>query len=171
MKTALDKCIKRFTDGDASAFDEIYAMTRKPVYYTALSVLGDRALAEDVMQTAYMKALKSIRGYELGTNAAAWIVKIAKNEALNVKKANARVTAVDEREHPELFGASAPDEYGELIDAAKRLLPEDEFEVLMLVTVGGYKRREVGKMLDMPVPTVTWKYNNALSKMRKALTV
>lgn len=171
MKTALDKCIKRFIDGDSSAFDEIYAATRKSVYYVALSVLGDGALAEDVMQTTYMKALQNIKSYKLGSNAAAWIVKIAKNEALNVRKTNMRIVTADERDSPELFGASAPDEYGELIDAAKRMLPEDEFTILMLVTVSGYKRREVGKMLDMPVPTVTWKYNNALTKMRKALSV
>ena len=39
----------------------------------------------------------------------------------------------------------------------------------MLVAVCGYKRREIGEMLSVPTPTVTWKYNNAVSKMRKAL--
>ena len=45
----LDKLIKKFINGDASAFDEIYNRTRKCVYYVALSVLRDNALAEDVM--------------------------------------------------------------------------------------------------------------------------
>lgn len=48
---ALDKFIKKFINGDASAFDEIYNRTRKSVYYVALSILRDKALAEDVMQT------------------------------------------------------------------------------------------------------------------------
>ena len=43
----LDKYIKKFIDGDASAFDEIYNLTRKSVYYVALSVLRDKAIAED----------------------------------------------------------------------------------------------------------------------------
>lgn len=102
-------------------------------------------------------------------NAAAWIVKIAKNEALNVKKVRMREQYVDERENPALFGVYEPDTYGELTDMAKRLLPDDEFSILMLVSVCGYKRKEIGKMLDMPIPTVTWKYQNALSKMRRAL--
>ena len=126
------------------------------VYYVALSILRDKALAEDVMQTTYMRVLKNIQGYALSTNASAWIIKIAKNEAINIKKVS-------------LFGVSEPDTYGELTDLAKRLLSDDEFSILMLVTACGYKRKEIAKMIDMPIPTVTWKYQNALSKMRTAL--
>lgn len=165
----LDKFIKKFINGDASAFDEIYGRTRKSVYYVALSILRDKALAEDVMQTTYLRVLKNIRGYTLGTNAAAWIIKIAKNEAINIKKVRMREQPIDESEAPTLFGVSEPDTYGELIDTAKQLLADDEFSILMLVTACGYKRKEIGKMFDMPIPTVTWKYQNALSKMRKAL--
>lgn len=165
----LDKVIKNFINGDASAFDEIYRQTQKSVYYVALSVLRDKHLAEDVMQTTYLRVLKNIQSYTIGTNASAWIVKIAKNEALNLKKARMREEAVDEYDNLTLFGVSKPDEYGELIDLAKRILDDDEFSILMLVTAAGYKRKEIGQMLDMPIPTVTWKYNNALSKLREAL--
>ena len=166
---ALDKYIKRFINGDASAFDEIYNRTRKSVFYVALSILRDKALAEDVMQTTYMRVLKSIQSYTIGTNASAWIIKIAKNEALNIKKVRMREQSVDGNENLTLFGVSEPDTYGELTDLAKRLLADDEFSILMLVTACGYKRKEIGKMLDMPIPTVTWKYQNALLKLRNAL--
>ena len=166
---ALDKFIKKFINGDASAFDEIYNRTRKSVYYVALSILRDKALAEDVMQTTYLRVLKNIQSYALGTNASAWIIKIAKNEAINMKKVRMREQSVDEYENPTLFGVNEPDTYGELIDLAKRLLADDEFSILMLVTACGYKRKEIGKMFDMPTPTVTWKYQNALLKIRNAL--
>lgn len=165
----LDNFIKRFINGDASAFDEIYNRTRKSVYYVALSVLRDKALAEDVMQTTYMRVLKNLHSYTLGTNASAWIIKIAKNEAINIKKIRMREQSVDEYDNLTLFGVSEPDTYGELTDLAKRLLSDDEFLILMLVTACGYKRKEIAKMLDMPIPTVTWKYQNALLKMRNTL--
>lgn len=166
---ALDKYIKRFLNGDASAFDEIYNRTRKSVYYVALSILRDKSFAEDVMQTTYMRVLKNIRGYTLGTNPSAWIIKIAKNEAINLKKVRMREQSVDEYDNLTMFGVCAHDTYGELIDLAKRLLADDEFSILMLVTACGYKRKEIGKMLGLPIPTVTWKYQNALLKMRNAL--
>lgn len=166
---ALDKFIKKFINGDASAFDEVYNRTRKSVYYVALSILRDKSLAEDVMQTTYIRVLKNIQSYALGTNASAWIIKIAKNEAINMKKVRMREQSVDEYENLTLFGENEPDTYGELTDLAKRLLDDDEFSILMLVTACGYKRKEIGKMFDMPIPTVTWKYQNALLKMRNAL--
>ena len=48
---SLDKQMKQLARGDTSAFESIYKKTQKAVYYTALSVLIDRSLAEDVMQT------------------------------------------------------------------------------------------------------------------------
>ena len=166
---ALDQYMKKLMNGDASAFDEVYNQTRKSVYYVALSILRDKALAEDIMQTTYIRVLKNIQSYTLGTNASAWIIKIAKNEAINMKKVRMREQSVDEYENLALFGVNEPDTYGELIDLAKRLLDDDEFSILMLVTACGYKRKEIGKMFDMPTPTVTWKYQNALLKIRKAL--
>lgn len=166
---ALDQFMKKLMNGDTSAFDEVYNQTRKSVYYVALSILRDKALAEDIMQTTYIRVLKNIHSYALGTNAAAWIIKIAKNEAINMKKVRMREQSVDEYENLALFGVNEPDTYGELIDLAKRLLDDDEFSILMLVTACGYKRKEIGKMFDMPTPTVTWKYQNALLKIRKAL--
>ncbi|MDE7464642.1 MAG: RNA polymerase sigma factor [Clostridiales bacterium] len=165
----IDKLMTKYINGDRSAFEQVYAQTRNSVYYVALSVLHDRASAEDAMQSTYLSVLRNADKYTPGTNAAAWIVKIAKNEALNIRKARSRETSVDETEDETAFGVTEVDEYGLLVDLAKKLLPEDEFAILMLVVSGGYKRREIADMLEMPVPTVTWKYNNALGKMRGAL--
>ncbi len=165
----LDKLIRKFINGDRSAFEEIYVRTRQSVYYAALSVLRDRALAEDVMQSTYLNVLRNIEKYKLGTNAAAWIMRIARNEALNLKKSRSRECPVDEQDSDGMFGAYQADEYGELVDLARRTLPEDEFLIVMLVTACGYKRREIADMFDLPVSTVTWKYSTALAKLRKSL--
>jgi len=165
----LDKLIQKFMDGDESAFEELYNQTRKSVYYVALAVLRESALAEDVMQTTYLNVLKNISKYEIGTNASAWILRIARNEALNLKKLRSRECSVDEREHAELFGSTKSDDYGLLVDLARRILPDDEFTIVMLITACGYKRREIAKMFGSPTSTITWKYHSALAKMRKSL--
>lgn len=166
----LDKLIRKTIDGDKAAFEVIYKKTKNAVYYTALSILRDRGLSEDVMQTTFLKVLKSARSYTPGTNAVAWILRIARNEALNVKRSHGRESSVDSDEHEYMFGTSAPDEYGVLIDIARRTLPDDEFQILMLVAVSGYKRREIAAMLEIPIATVTWKYNKATQALRQALT-
>lgn len=165
----LDKLMKKLSGGDESAFGQIYAQTRKTVYYIALSIVKERALAEDVMQNVYLSVLKNAGQYRAGTNASAWIARITRNEALKLQKSRVRVSYVDERENLKVFGTQQTDDYRLLIDLAKSILPEDEFVILMLITAAGYKRREISEMLDMPVPTVTWKFNKAIEKMRKSL--
>jgi len=166
---SLDKQMRKLISGDKDAFARVYAATRKSVYFVALSVLRDKSLAEDVMQTTYLKVLKFADNYKAGTNAAAWIVRIARNEALNLKSRRSREQYMDESENLALFGTSSTDDYGLLTDMARRMLSEDEFTILMLVTACGYKRREIGEMLSLPTPTVTWKYNSAIEKLRRAL--
>lgn len=164
----LDRLLKRLSDGDKNAFDEIYRRTNKTVYYIALSIVKDRSLAEDVMQSVYLKIIRNASGYQAG-NPSAWIARIARNEAISLYRSRARETYIDERETPAVFGTEQTDDYGLLIDMARRLLDGDQFAILILVTAEGYKRREIAEMLDMPVATVTWKYNNALKIMRSAL--
>lgn len=165
----LDEHLDKFAQGDGTAFDGFYEATRKGVYHIALGILGERALAEDVMQTSYMKILAYAGKYKKGTNAPAWIARIVKNEALNVKKRRAYEHSVDEQEEHALFGEARPQDFGELTDLARRTLSEGEFTVLMLCAADGYKRREVSSMLQIPLPTVTWRYHRAIEKMRKAL--
>lgn len=165
----IDKLIKKFIGGDASAFEEIYAKTRKAVYFAALAILREHESAEDVMQTTYFKMLKNIGQYKLGTNAEGWIIRIARNEAINLKKLRSREQSVDGTENPAVFGEYKNDGYSTLIGLAESVLTEDEFTVLMLVTACGYKRREIAVMLEQPISTVSWIYGNAIKKMRKSL--
>ena len=165
----LDEALGRLAEGDDTAFDEIYQQTRKTVYYIALSYVRERMLAEDVMQTVYLKVLRAAARYRRGTNASAWIARIARNESIDLMRRRSREVSVDERENPLPFGMRDVDDYGLLIDLARRILKQEEFSVLMLTAVEGYKRREIAQMLAMPLPTVTWHYSRAVKKMQLAL--
>ncbi len=114
--------------------------------------------------------MKNASQYKQGTNASAWILTIAKNEALNLKKYRRREVTYDQDANPIIFGSTETDDYGLLIDAARKTLPQDEFTILMLIAACGYKRREIAAVLEMPISTVTWKYNNAIAEMRKQFT-
>ncbi|MDE7082143.1 MAG: RNA polymerase sigma factor [Clostridia bacterium] len=166
---SLDKQMKQLSRGDAAAFEGVYKKTKKTVYYTALSILKDRSLAEDVMQNTYLKVIKNASSYRQGTDAVAWIKRICRNEALNLMKKRGHETYVDERANVAAFGTEQTDDYGLLIDLARKTLPQDEFEVLILVSAAGYKRKEISELMNIPLSTVTYKLNCATGKMIKAL--
>ena len=165
----LDDAMTRLAAGERAAFDDVYRDTRRTVYYIALSYVRERMLAEDVMQTTYLKVLSGAARYRAGTNARAWIARIARNEAIDVLRRRSREVSVDERADPRPFGTSSVDDYGLLIDLARRILKQEEFSVLMLAAAEGYKRREIAELLAMPLPTVSWHYARAQQKMRRAL--
>ncbi len=165
----LDKQMKRLANGDATAFEAVYKKTKKAVYYTALAILKDPSLAEDVMQSTYLKVIKSAYSYREGTDVAAWIARISRNEALNLKKKRGHELYVDERANEGVFGSGQTEDYGLLLDLARNTLPQDEYEVLILVAAAGYKRREIAELMEIPLSTVTYKLNCATKKMIQAL--
>ena len=165
---SLDEQLQKLAAGDRTAFDPLYEETKGTVFYIALSILGDRSLAEDVMQNCYLKVLRYAGNYRAGTNAAAWIAKIAKNEAIDLRRKRKREHLVDTAESETLFPTYEMDASPRLVDLARSVLKDGEFAVVMLVAEG-YKRREISKMLSIPLPTVTWKYHNAVKKLKHAL--
>lgn len=167
-KETLDKAMTRLKEGDKSAFDYVYDNTYKVVFFVVHGVLHDKHAAEDVMQDAYVKALESISSYSDG-NALGWLTTIAKRLAINEynKRKRELPTDFDERA---LGSDSLPDDESiGLIALAEKILSEDDFKILVMCAIAGYKRREVAKLLDMPTSTVTYRYQEALKVLKQKL--
>ena len=166
----LDKKVAEYMAGDRRAFDYIYECTNRAVYFSALYIVRDKAYAEDIMQETYMRALGALESYSRGTNFTAWLARIAKNLALNHVKKGARETACDFTDEAEIrrYGTKET-ELPFIFDVAAKVLDEQQYEIVMLCHVAGYKRREVAEMLSLPIGTVTWKNNEALKKLKEVL--
>ena len=93
---------------------------------------------------------------------------LGKNLALNFLERQKREMPTDFEEESYRYGTSET-ELPFIFEAARKILSEEEYEILMLCQVAGYKRREVSAMLSMPIATVTWKNNEALKKLKKYL--
>lgn len=129
-------------------------------------IVRSKATAEDILQDTYVRAIGNLDSYQSGTNFVGWLIKIGKNLALNHVKRASREVATDFDAEAYRFGSYETD-LPFIFDLAARILAEDEYEILMLCSVSGYKRREVAQTLNIPIGTVTWKYNAALKKLRE----
>lgn len=168
MSDKLEKHVEMLKRGDMRAFDYIYERTNRSVYFAALYVLHDKMHAEDVMQETYVKALSAIAQYRAGTNFTAWLRSIGRSLALTHIRRYSKEVATDFEEDAYKYGVKET-ELPFIFDIAADVLAEDEYEIIMLCHVAGYKRREVAEMLGMPIGTVTWKNNEALKKLRAKL--
>ena len=164
----LERHVSRLKEGDAGAFDYIYEHTHRAVYFAVFYILRDKMLAEDVLQETFVRALSAVGQYRAGTNFTAWIVSVGKSLALTLLKKRGREVSTDIYADPHTLGASET-ELPFVFDLAAKVLSEEEYEIVMLCHVAGYKRREVAEMTGMPVSTVTWKNNEALKKLKAAL--
>ncbi len=167
MEKNVNKLMKKLKDGDLSAFELLYETASKSVYYMALSVLKDSFAAEEVMQDTFIRALNNLDKLDENMNAMNWLLTISKNLAINRYRKMKREVAVDPADL--LDSRVHCDEDGSLIDFAMRNLSETEFRILMLCELDGFKRREVARMLGMPLSTVTWHYRQALKLLKNLL--
>lgn len=167
-KALLDKKVAEYQNGDSRAFDYIYENTSKAVYFGILYVVKLKAVAEDLLHDTYVRAMRSLASYQQGTNFVGWLMRIGKNLALNYLDKHKRETLTDFSEESYRYGTTET-ELPYVFDVARRVLTEEEYQIIMLCQVAGYKRHEVAKLLSMPLNTVTWKNNQALKKLRQIL--
>lgn len=163
----LEQAVAHYQNGDSDSFAYIYDNTYKIVFFTIFQVLGDRSLSEDIMQDVYLKVWQSINSYR-SDNFIAWINRIAKNLAINEYHKRKRVENVDVQDYDERFSTEDNSEYG-LVNIARKVLDEQSYSILIMCVVSGYKRREVSKILDIPISTVSYKLNKSLNILKDSI--
>ncbi len=77
---------------------------------------------------------------------------------------------VDITENEYLMGSTPSTAENEiLIKQIFTILSDIEKEIVILHSVGDLKHREIAKLLDKPLGTVTWTYNQAIKKLRSQI--
>ena len=71
-------------------FDEIYAEYYSQVYKFVLSLCREPALAEEITQETFFKALKSIDSFKGNCKLSTWLCKIARNTFCSYTRKNSR---------------------------------------------------------------------------------
>ena len=162
--------VKQLQNGDMSAFDDLYYQTKDIVFYSILGILKDYSLSEDIMQDTYLKALSKIHSYKPTHSFKSWIVTIAKNLAINEFNRRKRETSIDIQTDEMFLGQTeSRSENQILIEQIFKVLNDTEREIVLLHVIGDLKHREIAKMLNKPLGTITWSYKNSLEKLKKEL--
>ena len=163
----IKELVKQLQNGDMSVFDEIYYDTKSIVYYTILNILKDSSLSEDIMQDAYLKALEKIHSYKPSYSFKAWIVTIARNLAINEYNKRKREFKVDPTVDEFIFGSvESTSEKETIVKEMLETIKESEREIVIMHVIGDLKHRQIAEILNKPIGTVTWTYNEAIKKLK-----
>ena len=166
-------------DGNPDAFEVIYDRHGGAAFSLAYRMVGDRNVAEDVTQEAFLSMWRSrVRFDRERGSVRTWILGIVHHRTIDAMRRNVahdrrRTSAegIEERhEAPELTDVEAVRrEEAREVRAALQTLPGEQSRVIELAYYGGFTHTQIAEMLDMPVGTVKGRMRLGLEKMRREM--
>ncbi len=143
------------------------------LFGAALRLTRNRTRAEDLLQETFLRAWRSFRTFQPGTNARAWLYKILMNAYIDsYRKTTREPEVVDHDDVDEFYlytkvqesddfrRAGNPEEevLSRLMDAdvkgALDSLPESFRQVVILSDIEGFSYQEIADILSIPIGTV-----------------
>ena len=164
---------------DAAAFEVIYDRHGDAAFSLAYRMCAQRALAEDVVQEAFLSLWRTRARYDRQRGSVrTWVLGIVHNRAIDALRRRAvrdRGIVHEEGFEERLIAPERTDaefarreEAREIRDALEQL-PEEQSRVIELAYFGGMTHMQIAAMLDMPVGTIKGRMRLGLAKMRMSL--
>lgn len=167
--------VERAGDGDIAAFEVLYKRHRDHVYALVWRICGgDAALAEDLLQEAFIRAWEKLASFRGESRFGTWLYRISVNVALSDRRSRmrrvGRETGIDEHIEREMTGRLDV-RAGPQMDLERAIsrLPERARTVLVLYDIEGYPHAEIAQMTGMAVGSSKAQLHRARKLMRKEL--
>lgn len=174
MSKQADKLMKR-GDEVKIDFEDIYESFFKDVYLFVLSMSGNPAMAEEVTQETFFRALKEIDNFKGNCSVKSWLCQIAKNLYIDDIRRRKRYETVKtdlagkSREEGNAETAAIRQEEVISIYKALHCLEEPYKEVFSLRTLGDLSYREIGEVFEKSESWARVTYHRAKLKIREQL--
>jgi RNA polymerase sigma-70 factor (ECF subfamily) len=166
----IENLLAKVSLGDRLAYGQLYDLAAPRLFGVCLRVLDDHAAAEDALQEVWMKIWRYADRYATGGSARGWLISIARNTAIDKRRALRPSDDLDEMAErlpaedptPEQ-SAVAIDELGQ-ITACLNALDDPRDKAVRGAYLEGLSYAELARKFDVPLNTVrTWLRRSLLS--------
>ena len=131
--------------------NRLYQRYYREIYLYLLSLSKNRAVAEDLLQETFLKAILSLP--DSHGNTRAWLYMVARNLYFNQRKKDQHLTLTDESEalsaEDDLLEQVISDEKRKLLYQGLSRLEERKREVLQMQYFGGLSQKEIAAVLHL----------------------
>jgi RNA polymerase sigma-70 factor (ECF subfamily) len=155
-----------------AAFEATFLPHLPAAYNLARWLTRDGHDAEDVVQEAYLRAVRSFGGFR-GGDGRAWFLAIVRNTCLTWLRRNRPHTPTvpfDEARHDRPGVPDADQSGGEALRAALEALPPEFREAVVLRELEGLSYKEVAAVTGVPIGTVMSRLSRGRGQLRQTLT-
>ena len=170
--------VRKSQFGDKAAFEQLVIRHQDLVFSLAYKLTGNREMANDVAQEAFIRAWKAIEKFRGDSTFSTWIYRITVNTAWTLrKKAKKHNTlniddtyepiVIDEKKDPELVAINS-DLSSVLINALDKI-PIEQRIIVELKNIEGRSHKEIAEYLDISVTAAKVRLHRAHQKLRQIL--
>ena len=175
--------ISRLKQGDLNGLEVLVNRYQVRAVHAAYLILYDRHLAEDIVQTAFIKVAERIHQFDDERPFAPWFFRIVLNDALKLAKKQRRnvsfETQLDEPTAQLAKWLTNPDtqpenlveqmEMREIILRAIQSLPPGQRSVIVMRYYLDMSMAEMSKKTDRPISTIKWWLRDARKRLRNLM--
>jgi RNA polymerase sigma-70 factor (ECF subfamily) len=173
----------RLQRGDEAALATLYERYASLLYSLAFRVVGDRQLAQEVIQDTFLRCWDQAERYDPARGQVpAWLIGVTRNRAIDVLRSRSHRARLRERDT--LPGAGDPGEPGQpddgeavLVRRAVRAaldaldaLPHAQRRAIELAYYGGLTQTDIADLTHEPLGTVKGRIRLGLDRLREALS-
>jgi RNA polymerase sigma-70 factor (ECF subfamily) len=177
------QAIARLKRGDLAGLETLVNLYQVQALHSAYLILGERALAEDVVQSAFLRASEKIHQFDERRPFRAWFLRIVINAALKTANRQKRLISLED-DSPARQRALVdwltdpqpqPDEIVEIQEtrqavwqALEQLSPDQRAAIIARYYLG-LNDQEMSEQLQRPLTTVKWWLHSARARLRNLL--
>jgi len=175
----------RFAGGEVRAFEELYRRHELRVWRYLQRNLGNRAIADELMQEVWFAVARSARSYRPMARFTTWLLTLAHNrlvDTLRVTRPHVRLFAVADaaggsslieglaadRQTEPLAGVESQQHAAAVLTAVGQLPPEQR-QVFLLHAEGELTLEEIARVTGTNFETAKSRLRYARSKLRQLL--
>jgi len=161
---------------DISGLEALVRLHQTEATRIARLITRDEALAEDVVQTAFVRVYERIEQFDPARPFAPWFFRIVSNDAVRAAQQSSRQIPTDsslldqiedDALRPEEIVATL-DQFDSVTEALSLLLPAQR-AVIVLRYYAGLNDREVATRLESAPSTIRWRLHSARKRLRQLL--
>ena len=175
-EAAFDACIEAILKGDRQGLRDIYDAYLDYIYRIVYGVVGRREDAEDITSEFFIKFWQQADKYKSGGGHKGYLATIARNMALDhMRKYKKEIleSFTQESEDEAIFEPASDDNTeAEVIEdvaikeAISGLNPKEQ-QIINMKVLSEMTFAEISETLKVPMGTVTWRYREAIKKLRR----
>ena len=170
--------VKKSQLGDKSAFEELVKRQQDLVFSLSFKLTGNRELANDVAQEAFIRAWKAIEKFRGDSTFGTWIYRITVNTAWTLRKKAKKhyslniedtqePVVIDEKKDPELVAINS--DLSVVLRKALNQIPLEQRIIVELKNIEGRSHKEIADYLDISVTAAKVRLHRAHQKLRNIL--